>query len=118
VGFFILPTYLSNMKIIINEYHVGLLRRVGMIEDLIYPTMDLTYDYIQGGDKSRPIEKKYYPSFESTVAMKLANQLANETSLDDDEYVTLRNQLLRFITNEYRTKMREYFFDRSKIDKQ
>jgi len=33
-------TYLSNMKIIINENHLGLLRRVGVIEDLIDPTMD------------------------------------------------------------------------------
>ncbi len=106
------------MKIIINENHLGLLRRVGVIEDLIDPTMDLVYDYLQGGDKARPIEKKYYPSFESTVAMKLANQLTNETPLRGDEYVTLRNQLQRFITNEYRQKMREYFFDMIKTDKQ
>jgi hypothetical protein len=97
------------MKIIINESHLGLLRRVGIIEDLIDPIMDSVYDYLQGGDKARPIEKKYYPSFESSVAMKISNQLANETSLNGDEYVTLRNQLLRFTTNEYRQKMRDYF---------
>jgi hypothetical protein len=114
VGFFILLTYLSNMKIIINEYHLGLLRRVGMIEDLIDPMMDDTYTYLQGNNVVSPLEKGLYRAFESTVVMALANKLANQTSLVGDEKVTLRNQLQRYITNEYHQKIKDYFYDRSR----
>jgi hypothetical protein len=44
--------------------------------------------------------------------MVLANKLANQTSLEGDEKVTLRNQLQRYITNEYHQKMKDYFYDR------
>jgi hypothetical protein len=44
--------------------------------------------------------------------MKLANQLANQTSLYGDEKVMLRNQLQRYITNEYQQKIRDYFMSR------
>jgi hypothetical protein len=100
------------MKIIINEYHLGLLRRVGMIEDLIDPMMDDTYRYLKGIDLVSPLEKGLYRAFESTVVMALANKLANQTSLLGDEKVTLRNQLQRYITNEYQQKIKDYFYDR------
>jgi len=100
------------MKIIINEYHLGLLRRVGMIEDLIDPMMDDTYTYLKGIDLVSPLDKGLYRAFESTVVMALANKLANQTSLLGDEKVTLRNQLQRYITNEYQQKIRDYFYDR------
>ena len=106
------------MKIIINEYHLGLLRRVGMIEDLIDPMMDDTYTYLQGNNVVSPLEKDLYRAFESTVVMALANKLANQTSLVGDEKVTLRNQLQRYITNEYQQKMRDYFYDMIETDKQ
>jgi hypothetical protein len=44
--------------------------------------------------------------------MALANKLANQTSLLGDEKVTLRNQLQRYITNEYQQKIKDYFYDR------
>jgi hypothetical protein len=97
------------MKYIINEYHLGLLRRVGMIEDMIYPMMDDTYTYLKGNDLVSPLEKGLYRTFESTVVMALANKLANQTSLEGDEKVTLRNQLQRYITNEYGSQIKDYF---------
>jgi hypothetical protein len=100
------------MKIIINEYHLGLLRRIGMIEDLIDSTMDMVYEYLQGNDLIKPLYPKDYDVFQNTTVMKLANQLANQTSLVGDEKVILRNQLQRYITNEYRQKMRDYFHGR------
>jgi hypothetical protein len=100
------------MKIIINEYHLGLLRRIGMIEDLIDSTMDMVYEYLQGNDLIKPLYPKDYDVFQNTTVMKLANQLANQTSLVGDEKVVLRNQLQRYITNEYRQKMRDYFHGR------
>jgi hypothetical protein len=100
------------MKIIINEYHLSLIRRVSQIEDLIDPTLDLVYEYLQGHDIVKPLYSKHYDVFQSTTVMKLANQIANQTSLDGDEKVMLRNQLQRYITNEYQQKMRDYFFSR------
>ena len=99
------------MKIIISENQLGLIRRISEIERLIDPTMDEVYEYLQGGDPS-PLEKRIYGPFESTVVMKLANQLANKTRLTGDEKVTLRNQLQRYITNEYYSKIRDYFMSR------
>jgi hypothetical protein len=97
------------MKYIINEYHLGLLRRVGMIEDMIYPMMDDAYTYLKGNDLVSPLEKGLYRTFESTVVMALANKLANQTSLEGDEKVMLRNQLQRYITNEYSSQIKDYF---------
>jgi hypothetical protein len=99
------------MKVIISENQLGLIRRIGEIERLIDPTMDGVYSYLQGGNPS-PLEKRLYRPFESTVVMKLANELANQTKLIGDEKVTLRNQIQRYITNEYYTKIRDYFMSR------
>ena len=100
------------MKIIISENQLGLLRRVATIEDLIYPMMDDAYTYLQGNNLNSPLEKGLYRAFESTVVMALANKLANKTSLQGDEKVTLRNQMQRYITNEYYSKIRDYFMSR------
>ena len=99
------------MKIIISENQFGFIRRMSEVERLIDPTMDSVYEYLQGGNSS-PLEKRLYRVFESTAAMKLANQLANQTKLIGDEKVTLRNQLQRYITNEYYSKIRDYFMSR------
>jgi hypothetical protein len=99
------------MKIIISENQLGLIRRIGEVERLIDPTMDMVYEYLQGSNPS-PLEKRLYNPFESTVVMKLANELANKTRLIGDEKVTLRNQLQRYITNHYYEKIRDYFMSR------
>jgi hypothetical protein len=99
------------MKIIISENHLRLIRRIGEVERLIDPTMDMVYEYLQGSNPS-PLEKRLYNPFESTVVMKLANELANKTRLIGDEKVTLRNQLQRYITNHYYEKIRDYFMSR------
>jgi hypothetical protein len=103
--------YLSNMKIIISENQLGLIRRISEVERLIDPTMDMVYEYLQGGSSS-PLERRLYGTFESTLVMKLANELANKTRLIGDEKVTLRNQLQRYITNHYYEKIRDYFMSR------
>jgi hypothetical protein len=99
------------MKIIISENQLGLIRRTSEIERLIDPTMDMVYEYLQGSDPS-PLEKRLYGPFESTVVMKLANELANKTRLSGDEKVTLRNQMLHYIKNEHGSEIKNYFFDR------
>ncbi len=104
------------MKIVISENQLGLIRRMSEVERLIDPTMDMVYEYLQGSNPS-PLEKRLYGAFESTVVMKLANELANQTRLIGDEKVTLRNQLQRYITTEYYSKIRDYFMSRMEKNK-
>jgi hypothetical protein len=99
------------MKIIITENQLGLIRRISEIERLIDPTMDEVYSYLQG-TYNTPLDKRLYRSFESTVVMKLANEIANESKFTGDEKVTLRNQIQRYATNEYYSKIRDYFMSR------
>ena len=100
------------MKVIISENQLGLIRRIGEIERLIYPTMDGVYSYLQSIDQSNSLKMRDYDAFESTVVMKLSNDLANQTRLIGDQKVTLRNQILRYIRNEYYSKIRDYFMSR------
>ena len=73
--------------------------------------MDLTYEWLQNG-QTYPLNRREYDAFISTVAMKLANQIAIGSGLDGDEKVTLRNQMLHYIKNEHGSEIKDYFFDR------
>ena len=99
------------MKIIITENQYRLLRRQSEIANQIAPTMDLTYEWLQNGQKY-PLNRREYDAFISTVAMKLANQIANESGIHGDEKVTLRNQMLHYIKNNHGSEIKDYFFDR------
>jgi len=99
------------MKIIITENQYRLLRRQSEIANQIAPTMDLTYEWLQNG-QTYPLNRREYDAFISTVAMKLANQIAIDSGLDGDEKVTLRNQMLHYIKNEHGSEIKNYFFDR------
>jgi len=100
------------MKVIISENQLGLIRRIGEIERLIDPTLDDIYFFLQSIDQSNSLKMRDYDAFESTVVTKLSNDLANKTKLIGDQKVTLRNQLLRYIRNEYYSKIRDYFMSR------
>jgi len=99
------------MKIIITENQYRLLRRQSEIDSQIKPIMDLTYEWLQNG-QTYPLNRREYDAFISTVAMKLANQIAIDSGLDGDEKVTLRNQMLHYIKNEHGSDIKDYFFDR------
>ena len=97
------------MKIIISENQLSYIRRLSEVDRLIDPLMNDVYDYLQGENKYKPLNMRDYDTFESTVSMKLSNELANKSSLYGDDRVTLRNRLLRHIRNEYYTQIRDYF---------
>jgi hypothetical protein len=99
------------MKIIITENQYRLLRRQSEIANQIAPTMDLTYEWLQNG-QTYPLNRREYDAFISTVAMKLANQIANQSGIHGDEKVTLRNQMLHYIKNNHGPEIKDYFFDR------
>jgi len=100
-------------RIIISENQLALIRRLGEIERLIDPTMDLVYEFLQAGNPT-PLRMRDYDAFTSSVAMKLANEIVSKTRLDGDKKVTLRNQIQRTILNNYYSNMREYFMSRLK----
>ena len=79
------------------------------VERLIDPLMDDVYTYLQGDDKVTPLPMRLYDVFISTLVMKMANQIANNSSLHGDDKVTLRNRLQRYITNNYGSNIRDYF---------
>ena len=97
------------MKIIISENQFSFIRRMSEVERLIDPLMDDVYTYLQGDDKVTPLPMRLYDVFISTLVMKMANQIANNSSLHGDDKVTLRNRLQRYITNNYGSNIRDYF---------
>ena len=104
----------NDMKIIITENQYRLLRRSSQIDSMIDPTMDSVYDFIQG-DQNFPLDIRHFSNFKQVVAFKLANDMVNnESTLDGDEKVTLRNQIQRYVESNYYSKIKEYFMSRTK----
>lgn len=99
------------MKIIVSENQISLIRRVSEIERILEPTMDSVYEYLQGS-QTFPLQYRDYDLFITNTVMKIAYGLANQSKLQGDEKVILRNQLQRYITNEYMSKIRDYFNDK------
>jgi hypothetical protein len=104
------------MKIIITENQHRLLRRVSEIEYMIEPTMDLTYEYLQGDDQS-PLNMEYYDAFIDVVTLKIANEIVNRTSFQGDEKEELKKQIKLFTQTNYISVIRDYFSSRLYKDK-
>jgi hypothetical protein len=104
------------MKIIITENQHRLLRRVSEIEYMIEPTMDLTYEYLQGDDQS-PLNMTYYDAFIDIITLKIANEIVNRTSFQGDEKEELKKQIKQFTQTNYISVIRDYFSSRLYKDK-
>jgi hypothetical protein len=101
------------MKIIITENQYRLLRRSSQIDSMIDPIMDSVYNFIQG-DQTFPLDKRNFADFKQVVAFKLANDIINNESFqDEDEKITLRNQIQRYVETNYYSKMKDYFMLRA-----
>jgi hypothetical protein len=97
------------MKIIITENQYRLIRRSSQIDSMVEPIMDSVYKFIQG-EQSFPLDKRNFADFKQIVAYKLASTIINnESFLDNDEKVTLRNQIQRYVETNYYSKMKDYF---------
>ena len=89
------------MKIIITESQFHLLRRRGMIEDLFkkYVDDDEFIYRVLGGTRWG------FNEFSTMISYSLANVIAKDdiksTDDDNDSFVTFRNQLQRYIQNNY-----------------
>jgi|688.fasta_scaffold24923_15 hypothetical protein len=100
------------MKIILTENQHSLMRRVGQVEDLIYPVMDMTYDFLTDGSPSY-LNPREYDAFIDLISTKLAYDILNkEKNLEGDEKSKLLRQISQFVKNEYWDVIRKYFESR------
>lgn len=100
------------MKIILTENQHSLIRRVSQVEDLIYPVMDMTYNFLTDGSSSY-LNPREYDAFIDLISTKLAYDiLNNEKNLEGDEKSKLLHQISQFIKNEYWDVIRKYFDSR------
>jgi hypothetical protein len=96
------------------NYPYPFLRRLSEISSMINPTMESSYIFLQGQNPYRPLERSNFSAFQMVVSNKIVNTILNQDVFRGDDKIILRNQLLRFIENEYYTEMRNFFFNKIK----
>ena len=102
------------MKYIITEDQKKFLRRIGTVEQDIDSFMDHTYTFLQGTDKVTRLYDKNVESFIDLVGMGLSSMIMRDSNLEGDERIIVRNRLQRYITTEYRDRIKDYYLQRNK----
>lgn len=102
------------MKYIITEDQKKFLRRIGTVEQDIDSFMDHTYEFLQGTDKVTRLYDKNVESFIDLVGMGLSSMIMRDSNLEGDERIIVRNRLQRYITTEYRDRIKDYYLQRNK----
>jgi len=102
------------MKYIITEDQKKFLRRIGAVEQDIDSFMDHTYTFLQGTDKVTRLYDKNVESFIDLVGMGLSSMIMRDSNLEGDERIIVRNRLQRYITTEYRDRIKDYYLQRNK----
>lgn len=92
------------MKIIIKEYHTGLIRRFETIKDMFN-------DYLLSHNVT-PFDT--FDSFFHSLCWDIAVDMLDRTKMDQDEYVTLRNQIIQFIKTHFYEEYKEWWDRRKK----
>ena len=102
------------MKYIITENQKKFLRRIGTVEQDIDSFMDHTYEFLQGTDKVTRLYDKNVESFIDLVGMGLSSMIMRDSNLEGDERIIVRNRIQRYITTEYRDRIKDYYLQRNK----
>ena len=97
------------MKFVINESQYNFIRRVGIIEDLFKKYVDddefiyRVFDTGPGAFGTHKVKlEEFIPFVSYTIAHQIAKSEMNPRDDDDnDDFVTYRNQLQRFIQTNY-----------------
>jgi hypothetical protein len=93
-----------------NQY--SLMRRVAQVEDLIYPTMDMVYEFLTNNTLDH-LKMNEYDAFIDLISIKMAYEILNkEKNLEGDEKSKLLNKISRFVKDEYWDVIRKYFNSR------
>ena len=91
------------MKVIITESQTGILRRYGRIKELFN-------DYLLSHNVT-PFDT--FDSFFHSLCWDIAVDMTDRTKMDQDSYVTLRNQIIQFIKKYFYEEYKEWW-DRKK----
>jgi len=91
------------MKLIIKESHTGIIRRYERIKEMFQ-------DYLLVHNVT-PLDT--FDSFFQSLCWDIAVKLLDRSKMDQDSYVTLRNQIIRFIKNHFYGEYKEWW-DRRK----
>ena len=92
------------MKIIITEYHNGIIRRYARIKEMFY-------DYFLAHNVT-PFDS--FESFFQSLCWDIAVDMLDRSEMDQDSYVTLRNQIIRFIKDHFYSEYKEWWENRKK----
>jgi len=103
VGFFVFKDIYSNMKLIIKESHTGIIRRYERIKEMFQ-------DYLLVHNVT---SFDTFDSFFQSLCWDIAVNMVDRTKMDQDSYVTLRNQIIRFIKTHFYSEYKEWW-DRRK----
>jgi uncharacterized FlgJ-related protein len=87
------------MKYIITESQTKFIRRYNEIRDSIY-------DYLLGHN-IHPTYK--FDDFLTEIAWDVSTDIVSKTSVKGDESVIFRNQMIRFIKNNFYDELKEYW---------
>jgi hypothetical protein len=97
---------------LIKENQYSLMRRVAQAEDLIYPTMDMVYEFLTNNTLEH-LNMNEYDAFIDLISIKIAYEILNkEKNLEGDEKSKLLNKISRFVKDEYWDVIRKYFNSR------
>ena len=89
---------------IIKESNTAVLRRQNRIEELFH-------DYLVSHNVT---PQDSFDSFFQTLCWNIAVTIVDRTNMDNDSYVTLRNQIIRFIKNNYYEEFKGWWERRQK----
>lgn len=101
------------MKIIISESQSKLIRRIGMVEDMLYPTMETVFNSMMETNNGRRLAFGRIEAFMSTIGYYITSSIVEDANVYDNDRVILRIQLQDYIKTHYYTEMRDYFNDRN-----
>lgn len=97
------------MKIIISENQSKLIRRIGMVEDMLYPTMETVFNSMMETNTGRRLAFGRIEAFMLMISHYISNRIVEDANVYDNDMIILRNQLQDYIKTHYYTEMRDYF---------
>ena len=102
------------MKIIISENQSRLIRRMNMVENMLYPTMETVYNAFLETNYNKPVNNDRLDTFMLIISAHISTKIVEDSHVGEgDDMIILRNQLQNYIKNHYYTEMRDYFNERN-----
>ena len=102
------------MKFIISENQSRLIRRMNMVEDMLYPTMETAFNSMMETNYGQKLNNERFEAFRLIVGHYISSRIVEDSHVGEgDDMIILRNQLQNYIKNHYYAEMRDYFNERN-----